>query len=77
MDEAARRKLMLGAALLDEAKERAMDRNLEPASDVISYTAHAGQHNDWPIPWAGITVPRGTSVRLVRDAAGRWVEVRE
>ena len=49
----------------------------EPAPDVTSVTLHAGERGDWHIPWAGITVPRGTSVRLVRDAAGRWVEVRD
>ena len=48
-----------------------------PDHDATSCTLHAGAHRDWVVPWAGITVPRGTSVRLVRDAAGRWVEVRE
>lgn len=49
----------------------------QPAPDTVRVTLHAGAERDWVVQWAGITVPRGTSVRLVRDAAGRWVEVRE
>lgn len=45
-----------------------------PADDASRVTLHAGAARDWVVPWAGITVPRGQSRRLVRDGNGWKVE---